>query len=216
MPPPSKLPNEPPSAGQDTPADLTTILQLWRDGNDQAFNTLVERVYTDLKALAASRLQRLDRNCTLSATDLLHETLIGIMPTGMAFKNRVHFFATMSLAIRAVLVDHARARAAQKRGGDLLRINLTNAELGEDSQALDLIAIDEALAKLEALDPRAGHVLHLTHFAGLTHAEVAEVLGISVPSVTRDLRFARSWVMEAIGALDAHKHGAPRFDPEAT
>ena len=187
--------------------DLTTILKSWRDGSDAAFNTLVERVYDQLKTIAANRLRQMGGVSTLSPTDLLHEALIGIMPTDMAFKNRVHFFATMSLAVRSILVDHARARAAHKRGGDLVRVTLTNVEHGEDSQAIDLLAIDQALTRLEVLDPRCGQVMHLTYFAGLEQDDIAQLLGISVSSVTRDLKFARGWVMEAISGDSSRVNG---------
>lgn len=180
-------------------ADLTTILRSWREGNDQAFGALVERVYGTLKVIAAERLRQMGGTATLSATELLHEALIDIMPTDMSFSSRAHFFATMSLAIRSVLVDHARARAANKRGGDLLRVTFTHNEQGEESPAFELIAIDAALSKLETLDPRAGQIMHLTYFSNLEQAEIAAVLGVSVASVTRDLKFARAWVMDAIG-----------------
>ena len=135
---------------------------------------------------------------TLSPTELLHEALIGILPTAMDFKNRTHFFATMSLSIRSILIDHARARSANKRGGDLVRITLSNADQGEESQVMDLLAIDQALSQLETLDPRCGQIMHLTYFAGLEQDEIAALLDVSVSTVTRDLKFARGWVTRAL------------------
>lgn len=116
------------------------------------------------------------------------------MPAPGDFKNRVHFFATMSLAIRSILVDHARARSTGKRGGGLIRVTLSHVEQGEEGRIVDLLAIEEALIQLEQLDARCGQVMHLTCFAGLTRDEIASLLGVSIPTVDRDLRFARSWL----------------------
>lgn len=99
----------------------------------------------------------------------------------------------MSLAIRSILVDHARARAANKRGGDLVRVTLTNIEVADSSSTFNLMAIDEALKKLEALDPRCGQIMHLSYFGGLSIEEIAALLDISASTVKRDLRFAHGW-----------------------
>lgn len=178
---------------------LTTLLHAWREGNGSAFSELIDKVYAQLRSIAANRLRQMQASATLSPTELLHEALIGIMPSGMAFENRAHFFATMSLAIRSVLVDHARARLAQKRGGDLFRVTLTNADAGEESQAFEMLAVEQCLTQLEALDPRCAQVLHLTYFAGLGQEEIASLLNTSVATVTRDLRFARGWVTRTLG-----------------
>ena len=183
------LPTEPAS-------DLTTLLHAWRDGNDAAFGQLIDQVYEELKRIAARRLGQ-SSSATLMPTDLLHEALIGIMPTDMDFKNRAHFFATMSLAIRSILVDHARARGAHKRGGDMLRVTFTNVDVGEESQAMDLLAMDEALNQLEKMDPRCAQVMHLTYFAGLSRDDICALLNVTVRTVTRDLVFGRAWVMKA-------------------
>jgi RNA polymerase sigma factor (TIGR02999 family) len=183
------------AAGQD---DLTTLLRAWREGSGTAFGSLVDQIYGELKVIAARRLNQSGGSATMSPTELLHEALIGIMPSDMDFKNRAHFFATMSLSIRSILVDHARARAANKRGGDMVRVTMTNADIGEESMAIDLLSMDQALTKLEALDPRVGQVMHLTYFGGLEQADIAALLEISVPTVKRDLRFARAWLTRAM------------------
>ena len=182
------------------PPDLTTMLHAWRDGSGAAFSRLIDQVYNQLRSISAGRLRQLGGAITLSPTELLHEALIGIMPTDMDFKNRAHFFATMSLAIRSILVDHARARSANKRGGDMVRVTLTNFESGEESNAIDLLAIEQALTKLEALDPRCGQIMHLTYFAGLEQDEIAAILNTSVSTVTRDLKFARGWITRALAS----------------
>jgi len=179
----------------ESPGDsLTVLLQSWRQGSGSAFGTLIDQVYEQLRAIAAKRLNQGGGFVTLSPTELVHEALLGAMPAPGDFKNRVHFFATMSLAIRSILIDHARARSTGKRGGGLIRVTLSQAEQGEEGRIVDLLAIEEALTQLEQLDGRCGQVMHLTCFAGLTRDEIAGLLGISVPTVDRDLRFARSWL----------------------
>ncbi len=187
------------SLPKESASDLTTLLHAWRDGSGTAFGSLIDQVYEELKRIAARRLVQAG-TATLSPTDLLHEALIGIMPTDMDFKNRAHFFATMSLAIRSILVDHARARGAHKRGGDMVRVTFTNVDVGEESQAADLLAIDEALNQLEKLDARCGQVMHLTYFAGLSREDISEMLDVNVRTVARDLLFGRAWVAKALAS----------------
>lgn len=182
-------------AAQDS---LTTLLHAWRDGSGTAFATVIDQVYDQLRIIAANRVNRSGGSLTLSPTELLHEVLLKVMPSPMDWNNRAHFFATMSLAIRSVLVDHARARLADKRGGDRIRVTLTNIDVGEESMAADLLALEQALTQLEALDERCGKVMHLTYFGGLAREEVAAIMNISVPTVTRDLRFARAWLTKAM------------------
>ncbi len=179
--------------------DLTTLLHAWREGSGTAFGKLIDSVYGELKVIAAKRINQIGGNATLSPTDLLHEALIGIMPGNMDFKNRAHFFATMSLAVRAILVDHARARAAAKRGGQQIRVTYTEGNAGEASLVTDLLIIEQSLTELERLDPRCGQVVHLTYFGGLSYEEIALLLDISISSVTRDLRFARGWIAKELG-----------------
>lgn len=180
-------------------ADLTRLLHEWRNGDGRAFSALIEQAYPALKRIAARRIGSHGGTATLSPTDLVHETALGVMQSSMDFSNRVHFFATMSLAMRSILVDHARARAADKRGGGL-QVSLSRADAGDDGGlAVDLLILEQALQQLEALDPRCGQVMHLTYFGGLQQDEIAVVLGVSVPTVKRDLRFARSWLLKALG-----------------
>ncbi len=189
----------PASRSTDPPRDsLTLLLRAWRQGSDTAFGTLIDQVYEQLRALAAKRLRQSGGFATLSPTELIHEALLGVMDVPKEFENRVHFFATMSLALRSILVDHARARSAGKRGGGLLRVTLSSVESEEEGRIFDLLAIEEALTRLEKLDPRCGQILHLTCFAGLTRGEIAGMLGISVPTVDRELRFARAWLKRAL------------------
>ena len=182
---------------QDSPsADLTTLLGAWRQGNGRAFESLASRTYDELKRIAEMRLRKNYDNA-ISPTEVLHEAVIRIAGNDMAFNDRAHFFATMSMLMRSVLVDHARARLAEKRGDSAQHLAMTTrASLagGEESMAFSMLAIDEALTLLETLDARCASVLHLTYFAGLSRDEIAEVMTISVPTVDRDLKFARAWL----------------------
>jgi RNA polymerase sigma factor (TIGR02999 family) len=178
---------------------LTSLLHSWRQGSSTAFGTLIDQVYDQLRAIAAQRLGRSGGFATLSPTELIHEALLGVMASPREFENRAHFFATMSLVVRSLLVDHARERSAGKRGGGMIRVTL-NAELAErgEDRIVDLLAIEEALVQLERFDDRCGRVLHLTCFTGLSRGEIAGLLGVSVPTVDRELRFGRAWLNKVL------------------
>ncbi len=170
------------------------LLQAWRDGDGLAFGSIFEQAYAELKRIAAGRVQQVSGNATLSPTELVHEALLRVIGKDLNWENRAHFFASMSLYMRAVLVDHARARMSDKRGGGLLHVTLGKAEAGEESGMAELLALDGALNQLEALDPRSSAVLHLKIFAGMDRHQIADVLGVSVQIVDRELRFAKVWL----------------------
>lgn len=180
-------------------SSLTHLLREWRNGDGQVFSALIEQAYPALKRIAARRLGNQNGAAMLSPTELVHEIALGMMQAPMDFDNRAHFFATMSLAMRSILIDHARARAADKRCGGV-QISLSRVDVGDEGGlAVDLLALEQALKQLEAFDPRCGQVMHLSYFGGLQQEEIASVLGVSVPTVKRDMRFARSWLLKAIG-----------------
>lgn len=191
-----------PSVSSNAPeSDLTGLLQAWRNGDGRALTAAIEQVYTQLRRIAAQRLVRQGGSATLSPTELVHEAVLGLLPAPMDFANRSHFLATVSLAMRAILVDHARARATDKRGGDRVRLSLSRIDASDAAEAaFDLLALEQALAQLESLDRRCGQIMHLTYFGGLQQDEIAALLSVSVPTVKRDLRFARSWLLKAMGA----------------
>lgn len=186
-----------PAAEPAKPA-LTALLASWRQGEGAAFNQVMDLAYAQLKQIAAQRLRQSGRDLTLTPTELLHEAVLRIADTPLDWKNRAHFYASMSLYIRATLVDHARARLAAKRGAQPVHVSLSQIESGEPSMAADLLALDQALTRLEQLDPRCSEVLHLNCFAGLERAAIVEVLGVSMSSVDRDLRFARAWLRDEL------------------
>lgn len=177
---------------------LTQLLVAWRGGSREAFDRLLERVYADLKRIAAQRLHRFGGPVTLSATELAHEAVLDLAHGETSFSDRAHFFATLSMAMRSILVDHARARAAEKRGGDRVFLSLSSADAREDAMALDLLALEQALTTLEQVDPRSARAMHLSCFGGLEQDQIGTVLGVSIPTIKRDLRFARAWIAKAL------------------
>lgn len=185
-----------PVASPSSPA-LTDLLHAWSEGEGAAFHRVVDLAYDQLKQIAVQRLRSRQQAVTLTPTELLHDALLRVVDAPRDWKNRAHFFASMSLFIRATLVDHARARGAAKRG-DGPAVSLSLVDSGEPSMAAELLAFDQALHRLADLDPRGAEVLHLTYFAGLDREQIAGVLGVSLSSIDRDLRFTRAWLREEL------------------
>ena len=177
---------------------LTVLLRAWQAGDQAALARLMQQSIADLQRIASSRLRGAETP-SLASHDLLQEALIKVMESPPEWQNRSHFFATMSLAMRSVLVDHARARQADKRGGQWQRLTYTLTSVGEESIVADLLTLDKLLTQLAALDARAAEVLQMTYFAGMERTDIATVLDISVPTVDRELRFARAWLSEQLG-----------------
>ena len=172
---------------------LTVLLQAWRRGDSDAFGQLIQRVQGELLRMAASRLRGVETP-SLAVGDLLQETLVKVMQSPPAWQDRAHFFGAVSMAMRSVLVDHARARHTDKRGGDWQRVGYTVSEVGEESNIADLLTLDALLRQLAQVDPRAAEILQLTYFGGLGREDIAAVLSLSIATVDRELRFARAWL----------------------
>lgn len=178
-------------------APLTLLLHAWQQGDGAALQRLMQSTHAELMRMAGSRLRGAD-GMTLSRGDLVNEALLRVLASPPQWQDRAHFFGTLSLTMRSVLVDHARARLAAKRGGDFERVTWTLSALGEESMAADLLTLDALLRQLAVQDPRAAEILQLTYFGGLQRQDIATVLGISVPTVDRELRFARAWLAEQL------------------
>ena len=156
----------------------------------------MELAYSELRRLAGHYLRAERPHHTLSATALVNEMYMRLAASEpIDWQNRAHFFAVAATQLRRVLVNYARDRQAQKRGGKQAKLSLT--EVGELAQPekLDLMALDDALTELGKLDPRASRVVELRYFGGLTEAEAAEVLGISIATLKRDWTWARAWLI---------------------
>ncbi|MBN8506004.1 MAG: sigma-70 family RNA polymerase sigma factor [Burkholderiales bacterium] len=178
--------------------DITQWLRFWQAGDAQAFGRVVQCLHQDFLRMAASRLGGYD-DLSLSRGDVLNEAILRLMKADTSWQNRAHFFATVSLTMRSVLREHARARLTDKRGGGRVAITLSAIESGEDTMAADLLTLDRLMDELGRRDPRAAQVLEMTYFAGLKRADIALVLDVSVPTVDRELRFARAWLSEQLG-----------------
>ena len=180
-----------PPAKQET----TRILKSIAAGDPTAAERLLPLVYNELRALAASFLQQQRPDHTLQPTALVHEAYLRMIDQpDVDWKNRAHFFAVAAQMIRRILTDHARAKAADKRGGGAARVDLETSIIGEDSAVLDLLALNETLDELAKLNDRHRQVVELRFFGGLTLREVGEVLGISPETAKTDWRTARAWL----------------------
>jgi RNA polymerase sigma factor (TIGR02999 family) len=182
----------------DQKADITRWLLAWREGDAGAFEQVVQSLHQDFLRMAASRLRGYG-DLSLSQGDVLHEAILRLMRSATPWANRAHFFATVSLTMRSVLREHARARLADKRHGERVEITLSELGHGEDGIAADLLTLDRLLDELARRDPRGAEVLQLTYFAGLRRVDIAMALDISVPTVDRELRFAKAWLSQQLG-----------------
>lgn len=176
------------------PSPFTQQLQAWRQGQDGARDRLFELAYAELRRIALDRLSAISGPPCLSPTELVNETVLRVLGQEPSWQDRAHFCASMSLYMRAVLIDHVRARDADKRGGAVMHVTLSHVESGEESMMADLLTLDRALKELEGHDQRAASVLHLAYFGGLDRNAIAEVLAVNVQVVDRELRFAKSWL----------------------
>ncbi len=190
------------TASDDTQGDITQLLAAARSGERAAMDRVFTIVYRELRALARRQLRRGPPGATLRTTALVHEAYLKLARReGVAPQDRIHFFATAARAMRQVLVDHARERQAQKRGGGAEPLVLDESLVGADGEAHDVLALDTALRKLGALDERLAQLVDLRFFVGLSEEEAAELLALSVRTVRRDWRRARAFLhVELAGA----------------
>jgi RNA polymerase sigma factor (TIGR02999 family) len=180
----------------DPATDVTHLLQAWSDGDKAAAEPLMDAVYGELRRLARAYLLRERRDHSLPATGLVHEAYLRLVDQHRArWQNRAHFFAVASQVMRRLLVDHARARSASKRGSGLT-VSLDDVDVGGAVQELqpDVIALDRALEKLAAIDARHARLVELRFFGGLTVDEAAAVLDVAAITVKRDWALARTWL----------------------
>jgi RNA polymerase sigma factor (TIGR02999 family) len=189
--------------------DLTELLQAHRSGQADAFNRLVPLVYDDLRRVARSQLRRLRLGETLDTTGLVHEAYLRLVDqTRAAWQDRGHFFAVSAVAMRQILIDHARQKSRLKRGGDRARTDLDEAATAVAADADRLLEINLALEKLEKVDRRLVRVVECRYFAGLSEQETADALGVSLRTAQRDWLKARAWLRDELGEpLPDTRHG---------
>jgi RNA polymerase sigma factor (TIGR02999 family) len=192
------LPQRPFGYPRETAPDITQLLRAWSDGDNAALDQLTPLVYQELKKLAESYLRRERVGHTLQPTALAHEAYLKLMhQQHVRWQNRAHFYGIAAQAMRRILVDHARARQAEKRSSHLA-VALDEAIDVADERAAQLVALDEALKTLAALDLQQSRVVELKYFGGLTLEETAEVLGISRATVIREWRMAKAWLYDEL------------------
>jgi RNA polymerase sigma factor (TIGR02999 family) len=191
--------NERGGAGPDDSSSLTVLLQAWGRGDRGARDRLVGEVYGQLRRQASSYLHRERPDHTLRPTALVHEAYLRLGDQRhVRWQNRAQFFGLTAQAMRRVLLDHARRRAAAKRPGGRPRIALEDDLIVEQQADADLMALDDALTELGALDPRQARIVELRFFGGLSVAETAELLAVSATTVKREWTMARAWLYRRI------------------
>lgn len=180
-------------------AEVTQLLAAVRNGDPGAHDQLLSRVYDELRRLAASYMRRERDNHTLQATALVNEAYMRLAGNDSEAQDRVHFFALAAQTMRRILVDHARSRNRDKRGGGLQQTTLDGSVyLGDDNQTA-VVELDEALQKLAAFDERGAKAIELMFFGGLTYQEAGEVLRVSKTTLFEDIKIAKAWLAKEMG-----------------
>jgi RNA polymerase sigma factor (TIGR02999 family) len=184
-----------------SPHDITQMLIDWGNGDREALDRLIPVVYTELRRQAARHLRRERPGHTLQTTDLIHEAYLRLVDQrNVRWQNRAHFFAIAAQIMRRILVDHARRRHRAKRGGSGIALPLDEGLVAAPEKSnVDLLALDEALERLEAIDFRQSQIVELRFFSGLSIEETAEVLGVSLTTVKDELQMAKAWLRREMG-----------------
>ncbi len=178
--------------------EITGLLKDWADGSDAALERLTPLVYDELRKLARHLFTRERNNHTLQPTALVHEVFANLIDADVPWQNRAHFFALSARMMRRILVNHANARKAAKRGGDAVKVTLDESLISGTDDDLEILELDEALTQLAALDKRKAELVELQYFAGLTFREMEEVTGLSSSTLDRELRFSRAWLKDKL------------------
>ena len=186
------------------PLEVSRLLRAWSNGEKTAFARLMPLVYDELRQMARRQMGRQRVGHTLQTTALIHEAYLRLVARpDVDWQNRAHFFGVAAKAMRHILVDHARTRQAAKRGGAAERVTLDEAA-ALSTDPTEMIALDDALEGLAALDRRKSQVVELKYFGGLTVQEIAEVLQVSPETVARDWRLARTWLLRQLSKTVAN------------
>ena len=180
--------------------DVTLLLHELAGGNRTVVDALMPLVYDELRRLASRQLRRERADHTLNTTALVHEAYLKLVgQKSVSWQNRAHFLAIAAQAMRRILINYAQSRLAEKRGGGQQVVELNEELVVAEGRAEEIVALDAALTKLQELDERQSKIVEFRFFGGLTHEEIGEVLGISVPTVQRSWRMARAWLARELG-----------------
>jgi len=186
--------------------EVTALLRRWGSGDSDARDELMPLIYDNLKQLAAKAMRAENAGHTLRPTALVHEVYLRLAGGDTPWQDRIHFFAITSRAMRRVLVDHAKARRAQKRGGgnEVMALN-EDVFASPEKDVVGVLALDGAMDRLAAIDPRKAELLEMIYFGGMTMDECGEALGISRTTAHREAAFAKAWLMKELQSV---KHAA--------
>ena len=180
-------------------SEITQLIGDWQAGDAHAAERLCRLLYQRLHELAVGRLRGESRQITLQPTVLVHEVVVELLRSAPEVNDQSHLLALASRMMRQFLIDEARRRGAQRRGGDQLQVTLDAEQLGQSDTAIDLIELDAALSRLEAIDQRKAQAIELHYFGGLDYNELARELGVSRATAHRELRFARAFIADELG-----------------
>jgi RNA polymerase sigma-70 factor (ECF subfamily) len=175
--------------------DITMLLKRWSDGDGQAVRQLTPIVYAELHRIAQAYLGRQGQDHTWQPTELIGEAFVRLLkskPTD--WQTRTHFYATAAMCMRQILVDHARRKRSEKRGGGAMAVTLEEAADPSSGDAVDILAVDDALRELQAFDERKARIVELRYFGGMSQPEIAEAVGVHSNTVAKDLRLAEAWL----------------------
>jgi RNA polymerase sigma-70 factor (ECF subfamily) len=187
------------SCSMASPHDVTRLLREWANGAQSALEALTPLVYAELRRLAASYLRSEQPGHTLQPTALVHEAFIRLIDRSTPdCQNRSQFYGVAAHLMRQILIDHARTRQAVKRGGHVVRLSLEEDLVVSHERDTDLLALDDALERLAAIDPRRSRMVELRFFGGLSVEETAEVLKVSEKTVRRDWQFTKTWLLREL------------------
>ncbi len=189
--------------GVDESAELIQLLEEWREGDTSAYDRLIPLVYQELRRLARSQLRRERPGHSLQATQLVHEAYLRLADADVDWRNRTHFLSVAARVMRRILVEHARAKRTQKRGGPGLQVTLTTHLEATPADPVDVLALNAALERLTGFDARQAQIVEMCYFGGLTYPEIGRMLGVSEATVDRDLRHARAWLRREMGNASA-------------
>ena len=182
---------------------ITLLLTDWSKGDEFALEQLMPLVYDELRQMAARYMSRQPSGHTFQTTELIHEAYLKLADgKEQNWQNRAHFFGVAAKAMRHILVDYARSKHSQKRGGWQERVTFTEGDLASNGRSEEIVALDDALNQLAVLDERKSRVVEMKFFAGLNIEEIAEVLKTSPETVKRDWRFARNWLLRELSGAE--------------
>jgi RNA polymerase sigma factor (TIGR02999 family) len=179
-------------------AVIVRLLEEWRGGDTDAYARLIPLVYAELRRLARGQMRRELPGHSLQPTMLVHEAYLRLLDADIDWQNRTHFLSVAARVMRRILIERARHKNARKRGGEDLRVTLSDPIAAPETSPINVLALDQAIEQLARVDARQAEAVELCYFGGMTHAEIGEVLGVSDATVDRDLRHARAWLRRAL------------------